>query len=142
VLRQTVSRPVCLGIKHLSRANDRILITVRQLRVCRCGALSLTRGRVCRSELLLGLASAVILGSESLRSRDNTLLSQIRDFSFRRLLQLTGLRWEHSTPPSNGILSIVSHECSIYILSCIGGGVSRTYKLSFGFDNRIYWTFI
>jgi hypothetical protein len=36
-----------------------------QLRVCWYRALSLTRGRVCRLELLLALASEVILGSES-----------------------------------------------------------------------------
>jgi hypothetical protein len=42
------SRPVCLGIKHPSRAYDQSFITVRHLRVCCCGALSLTRGRVCR----------------------------------------------------------------------------------------------
>jgi hypothetical protein len=35
-----------------------------------------------RTELLLVLASAVILGSESLGSRDHVLLSQIRDFLF------------------------------------------------------------
>jgi hypothetical protein len=40
-------------------------ITVRQLRVCWCGELSLTRGRVCRLQLLLALASALILRSES-----------------------------------------------------------------------------
>jgi hypothetical protein len=34
--------------KHPSGAYDQIFITVRQLRVCWCGALSLTRGRVCR----------------------------------------------------------------------------------------------
>jgi hypothetical protein len=38
------------------------LITFRQLRVCLCGAPSLTRGRVCSSQLLLGIASAVFLG--------------------------------------------------------------------------------
>jgi hypothetical protein len=48
MLRPTVSRPVSLGIKHPSMAYDQIFITVRQLRVCWCGALSLTRGRVCR----------------------------------------------------------------------------------------------
>jgi hypothetical protein len=40
--------------------------------------LSLTRGRVCRLQLLLGLASAVILRSESRATHDHVLLSQIR----------------------------------------------------------------
>jgi hypothetical protein len=52
---------------------------VRQLRVCRCGASSLTGRRVCRLQLLVYLTSAVILGSESRGSRGHILLSQIRD---------------------------------------------------------------
>jgi hypothetical protein len=97
MLRPTVSRPVCLGIKHPSGAYDQIFVTVRHFRVCSCGALSLTRGRVCRLQLLLVLASAIILGSESRGTRGHILLSQFRDFLFRRLLRLAGLRWRYST---------------------------------------------
>jgi hypothetical protein len=58
----------------------------------------LTRGRVCRLQLLLAFASTVILGSESRRTRDHILLSQMRDIPFRHLLRLAGLRWRYSTP--------------------------------------------
>jgi hypothetical protein len=102
VLRPTVSRPVCIRIKHPYRTYDQIFVTVRQLRVFWCGALSLTRGRVCRSHSLLAPASTVILGSESRGTRYHVLLSQIRGFPFRRLLRLARLRWRYSTQPPHG----------------------------------------
>jgi hypothetical protein len=43
---------------------------------------SLTRGWVCHLQLLLALASAFILGSESRGTHDHILLSQIRNFPF------------------------------------------------------------
>jgi hypothetical protein len=102
--------------------NDVCLATVRGLRpdfyYCQTvgcllmwGSLSLMRGRVCSLQLLLALASAVTLGSESRGTRDHNLLSQIRDFPFRRLLRLAGLRWRYSTP----FISI--HESTAFITS-------------------------
>jgi hypothetical protein len=63
---------VCLGVRHPSGKCDQFFflleIFFRQLRVCYFVAPSLTRGRVCKLLLLLILASAVPLGSESRRT--------------------------------------------------------------------------
>jgi hypothetical protein len=72
----SASRPgsftVRLGVSHPSGTRDQFffLLTIfyRQLRVCHFVPPSLTRGRVCDFLLLLVLASAVPLGSESWRN--------------------------------------------------------------------------
>jgi hypothetical protein len=85
----TVSRPVRLGVRHSSGTRVQFLflleIFFRQLRVCYFVAPSLTRERVCNLLLLLVLASAVPLVSDSHRTQDHILLSQ-----FLRLPQPAG----------------------------------------------------
>jgi hypothetical protein len=99
------------------------------------GEWSLTSGWVCRLQLLLDLASSVILGSESRGTHDRVLLSQIQDspnlearsqylypqeqsgpvippgtgFPFRRLLRFAGLRWRYSIPAPHGRSELQSH---------------------------------
>jgi hypothetical protein len=119
MLLPTVRWPVCLGVKPHMELKARFCYC--QFRVCWCGAPSLARGWACRLHLLLALAIAVILRSESRGTHDNILLPQIRDspnledqvpqegdgpvitpgtgFPFRRLLRLAGLRWRYSKPP-------------------------------------------
>jgi hypothetical protein len=94
MLRPTVSRPVCLGIKstHLGLTTRFLLLSV-SCGFVDVGLFFLTRGRVCHLQFLLALASAVILVSEPCGNCDHILLSQIRDLPFRRLLRLAGLRW-------------------------------------------------
>jgi hypothetical protein len=61
-LRLTVSQSVSLGVEpHLGLMTRYLAITTWQLRSCFCGALSLTRGRVCLLYMLLGLPNAVLL---------------------------------------------------------------------------------
>jgi hypothetical protein len=66
--------------------------------------------------MLLALASAVFLWSESLGTRDHTLLSLIGDFFFRRLIRLAGSRWRCSTPPPHGYNSVTAFTSLISTL--------------------------
>jgi hypothetical protein len=69
ILRPTVGRTFCPVFRPPSRTRDQIPFFVfleiifRQWSICYYGASSLTRGPVCNLQLVLGLASAVILGS-------------------------------------------------------------------------------
>jgi hypothetical protein len=116
VMLPTVSRSVCLGMKHPFVAYNQIFVTVRQLQVCWCGALSLTRRWVSSLKLLLGLARAVILGSESRGTHDHILLSKIRDFPFPCLLRLAGLRWRYSNPPPHGTSPLLLN-CDFFFIT-------------------------
>jgi hypothetical protein len=97
----TVSQSVSLGVEPRLGLMTRYLLLFDSC----CfvfGAPSLTRGRVWLLYMQLILVSVVFLWSESLRTRDHILLSQIWDFSFRRLLRLKGSRWRYTTPPPHG----------------------------------------
>jgi hypothetical protein len=61
-----------------------------------------------RTGLSFVYASGVFLGSESLGTRDHILLSEFRDFHFRRLLRLAGLRWRYSNPLRYSVTSLYS----------------------------------
>jgi hypothetical protein len=102
MLRPTVSRPICLAVStHLERTTRFLLLSDR-CGFVGCGTLTLTGERVYRLQLLLFLASAVILGFESPGTRDHILLSQIWDSPTWRArspyLYPPGTRWPSYTP--------------------------------------------
>jgi hypothetical protein len=85
---RSVSQSVSLGVEPYLGPMTRYLLLFDSYGLVFCGTPSVTRGRVCLSYMLLALASAVLLGSEFLGTRDYIFLSQIWDFPFRRLLRL------------------------------------------------------
>jgi hypothetical protein len=94
-------RPTVSWCQAPTGTYDQIFIAVRLLRVCWCRARSLKREGVCRLQLLLVLASAVILGCEFCRTHDHILLSQIWDSPTWRArspyLYPPGTRWSSYT---------------------------------------------
>jgi hypothetical protein len=131
---QSVSKSWC---RAPYGAHDQIFIMVWQLRSCFCGAPSLRRGRICLLYMLLALSGEVILASESLETRDHILLSQIRDFSLRRLLRLAGTRWRYSTPPPHG--ETVNYCWFLAIIDSGRTTAQKTYPLP---SSWYVWTHI
>jgi hypothetical protein len=132
MLRPKVSRPVSLGVKHPSGAYDQILITITQLRVSWCGALSLSDERT-------GVPFAIDAGSRQRsqswarvprdswpnftvsdsrlpklggpgpciyipQEQGGPVIPPVTGFPLRRLLRLAGLRWRYSNPKSKSKL--------------------------------------
>jgi hypothetical protein len=76
--RRSVGQSVLVSSTHLGLTITFLLLPVAGLLMW--GALSDERTGLTFIKLLLALASAVILGSESRETHDRILLSQIRDF--------------------------------------------------------------
>jgi hypothetical protein len=99
-------------------AQDQIFVTGIHLRVCCCGAPFLTVGRVCRLQLLLALASVVILGSESRRLETIFYCLRIE----------TPPNLEGQVPPRNRVAQLYHQAlCSLSVVSYdsqgYGGGI-------------------
>jgi hypothetical protein len=80
--RQSVGQSVLVSGHHLGRATNfsflfPLKLSFDNLKVCYYVVPSLTRGRVCNLQLLLGLASTVFLGSEFCGIHNQILLSSI-----------------------------------------------------------------
>jgi hypothetical protein len=86
---------------------------------------SLTRGWVCRLQLLLALASAFILRSEYRRTHDHILLSQIRDSPNPELRSRIYIPQEQGGPVITPALCSLS--VAIYDSQGYGGGNSNLH---------------
>jgi hypothetical protein len=74
----TDGQSVLVSGTHLWPATNFLLLSLiifRQLRICWCGAPSVTRSRICSFEFLLGIASANFLRSEFHGTHEHILLS-------------------------------------------------------------------
>jgi hypothetical protein len=72
---------------------NQIFVTIRQLRVRSCGAPSLTKGRVCRLQLLQVLASAVIYTAVKISSTCHLYLQFYMAALYIVSCKVTGSFW-------------------------------------------------
>jgi hypothetical protein len=136
-LRQTVSRPVCLGSGSHLEPMIRFLFSVWRLRVSWCVAPSLTRGWVCNLivQLLLGLARAVTLESKSSRTHDHSLLSHLRlpqPGGPGPRIYIPQQQGGPVIPPGTGFPFVASYDsqgCGRSILTCLHTGGYIYYYL-------------
>jgi hypothetical protein len=96
-----------------SGAQDQFLVTVRQLRVCSCGAPSLTRRWVSRLQLLLVFASAVIFTVVKFSSAYNLYLQFYMSAFYIVSCQGSGSLWTSNIYSFTFNSSILVYVCKI-----------------------------
>jgi hypothetical protein len=102
--RRSVGQSLLLSSPIWGPRPDFLLLS-NSLRVCSCETPSLTRGRVFHLQLLLVLASGVILGSEYRGTHDHILLAQIHDSPNLET------RFPYLYPPGTGWPSYTPRHC-------------------------------
>jgi hypothetical protein len=161
ILRPTVSRPVCLGVRHPSGIRDQFFsffpyLVLESYGFVDVGAPSLTRSRVCSFQFLLGIASPAFLGSESHGTHKHILLSLFFRLSQPGIEQTRVTLWLTVTQsvclgaePTLGLWPDIISRLKVSVenlLSCLCGLPSltrgRVCHLSVSFcSNLSVWTF-